>query len=258
MEPPVTADNSLSLFVSPHFDDAALSCGGTVALAARAGGARVVTVFAGEATSGLNEFAQFQHQRWGTGEDAVGERQREDLAAMRQLGAESSWLDFPDAIYRERLYVSDEDLFGPVKAEDMETAMAVVDEIVVMAGATQPARIYLPLAVGGHVDHRICRMAARGLLDAGHAVWLYEDFPYAATPGAVDQAVGSFDLPLTPSVVDVSEVLGIRLAAIEAYASQLPTIFRNYGPYYEVIWSYAQAVLAQPDRFGERFWQVRP
>src|SRR5579883_373196 len=107
-----------SLFVSPHFDDVALSCGGTVAREARDGRALVVTVFAGEPADTLTSFAEFQHRRWGALDDAVATRRREDRAAMEALGADYHWLDFPDAIYRGDLYRSDEDLFGSVKAPD--------------------------------------------------------------------------------------------------------------------------------------------
>ena len=71
-----------ALFLSPHFDDVALSCGGTVALAAADGPTHVVTVFAAQPPGDLNDFARFQHDRWGTREDTVNRRREEDGVDM--------------------------------------------------------------------------------------------------------------------------------------------------------------------------------
>src|SRR5262252_6924938 len=51
---PVSARVTTALFLSPHYDDVALSCGGTVAQTADAGThALIVTIFGGEAATAL-------------------------------------------------------------------------------------------------------------------------------------------------------------------------------------------------------------
>src|SRR5262249_52194579 len=154
---------------------------------------------------------------------------------MEILGSDYRWLEFPDAIYRGDLYLSDEDLFGAVKDGDAAVATAVATAIAGLVEETCAPRVYLPLAVGGHVDHRICRAAATAL---PVEVLLYEDFPYTATPGAVEEAVRSSGLSLKPELVDVSDAIDRRLAAIGAYPSQIPTIFRHYGPFERVVREY--------------------
>jgi LmbE family N-acetylglucosaminyl deacetylase len=222
-----------------------------VALLAGAGTVLVATIFAGAPAGDLNPFARFQHDRWGTGDRAVDERRAEDARAMGILGASYRWLEFPDAIYRGDLYLSDEDLFGAVKAGDAVVASAVATAIAALAAETLAPRVYLPLAVGGHVDHRICRAAASAL---PAEVFLYEDFPYAATPGAVDEAVQASGLSLTPELVDVTNAIDRRLAAIGAYPSQIPTIFRHYGPFEQVVREYAVQCAGTANRYVERTW----
>jgi LmbE family N-acetylglucosaminyl deacetylase len=246
---------ALHLFVSPHYDDVALSCGGLVARLASFGErVRVVTVFGGAPPDELSPFAQFQHDRWGTGDAAVDRRRAEDARAMAILGAGYAWLDFPDAIYRGDLYLSDEQLFGSVNPTDLPLAAAVVAAIVAEADAAE--QVYLPLAVGGHVDHRICRDAWHDLIGRGVGVRFYEDFPYAADAGAVDAALRGSSLLLAPELADVSDFLERRLAAVAAYASQLPTIFRHYGDPDDVTRRYSSALADRSGRYIERVWRV--
>src|SRR5581483_1203116 len=97
------AEGYQHVFVEPHFDDVALSCGGSVlAYAARGEAVLVVTIFAGNpgAAADVTAFAAGQHARWGAAHDPIAERQREQRAALARLGAD--WLPLPwqDAIYR--------------------------------------------------------------------------------------------------------------------------------------------------------------
>ncbi len=248
---PVAAD---ALFVSPHLDDVALSCGGTVALEARRGGALVVTVFAGRPGEALNAFARFQHERWGHLDDAVGERRREDAAAMAVLGARFTWLEFPDAIYRGNLYLSDDELFGPVKSEDAPIADGIIETLGGLIRSVRPSRIYLPLGAGEHVDHQICSALEARLRTLGLDVLFYEDFPYAATPDAVEKRVARWMDRLRPLVVSIGETIETRLAAIRCYRSQLSTIFRHYGQPDDVVREFARSVGAGD--YAERFWQI--
>ena len=109
------------LYLSPHFDDVALSCGGMVAQQAAKGWlVEVATVFAAGPAQGaeLSAFARWQHQRWGASEEAVQRRGEEDAAALARLGARAHRLPFPDAVYRGSQYTSDEELFGEVASAD--------------------------------------------------------------------------------------------------------------------------------------------
>ncbi len=254
-----------AVFLSPHFDDVALSCGGTAALAAQTGRALVVTVFAGQPNADLSDFARFQHQRWGTDHAAVDLRRQEDVAAMAALGVDYRWWAFSDAIYRGTQYLSDEDLFGVVKPGDEALVKAVAVEIAALCQDVQPRHLYVPLAVGGHVDHRVCLASIGTLGQLAPSVRAYEDFPYllhdpdfrkAPIPRAVTTAAATVPRArhVAPVCQDVTDVLDRRLAAIRAYTSQVATIFRHVPEWERHLREYAGGLGSAPGRFAERFW----
>jgi LmbE family N-acetylglucosaminyl deacetylase len=252
----LSGDRITALFLSPHFDDVALSCGGTVVQAAASGRATVATIFGGQPAGGLNAFAEFQHDRWGALGNAVDLRREEDLAALRALGASPSWLDFPDAIYRDDLYLSDDELFGPVKSGDVETSKSVCQAIAHLIDTSGSEVVYAPLGVGGHVDHLLTRDAAVNARHAGVELLLYEDLPYAAAEGAVGRWRARLPLRLSPLLVDVTAEIDARIRAIAAYRSQLPTIFRHHGHWESVVRAYASDLSGASDRYCEHVWRV--
>ena len=92
------------IYLSPHLDDAVLSCGGRIWQQARAGGrVLVVTVFASPPAPGapLSPFARSLHARWGHPAGAVARRQEEDRAAVAILGAQAVHWPYADCIYRQ-------------------------------------------------------------------------------------------------------------------------------------------------------------
>src|SRR5438874_5811424 len=93
----------LAIFLSPHFDDIALSCAGMAARLSRMGArCMAITVFTAPALASepLSPYAQWLHGQWesasGTGGDKqpINEvRREEERQAMRLLGLEYVWLD---------------------------------------------------------------------------------------------------------------------------------------------------------------------
>jgi LmbE family N-acetylglucosaminyl deacetylase len=171
------------IYLSPHLDDVALSCGGLVWEQGRAGGkVSIWTVCAGDPPVGpLSPFAETLHARWETGREAAASRRREDLASCAVLGATAWHLAVPDCIYRRSsadgraLYASEAALFGEVDPEEQ----ALVDSLRAELAKRLPAEAHLvcPLGIGGHVDHRLTRRVAEEL---GRPLWYYADYPYVA------------------------------------------------------------------------------
>jgi LmbE family N-acetylglucosaminyl deacetylase len=160
------------IFLSPHLDDAVFSCPARI-LAEVCGGAEVIiaTVFT---RCGLHHAARSEYQR----------RRREDQAAARVLGARPCWLGMRDAPFRHPLYHSFQNIvFGTAEGE--ETPFAALDlKLLALIAKFQPVRLYIPLGVGGHIDHRLTFAAASRLFVTARKIF-YEERPYAFVGHAV-------------------------------------------------------------------------
>ncbi|GAP11501.1 uncharacterized proteins, LmbE homologs [Bellilinea caldifistulae] len=170
------------VFLSPHLDDAVLSCGGLIyELIQNGEKVEICTICAGDPPPGeLSPLAEMLHQRWGvTAAQSQATRRNEDLAACQVLGATPFHLDIPDCIYRrnpntgEPLITANEALFQPLPAVEYPLAAQLAQQL---AGHIPTAsRIVCPLTLGGHVDHHLTRTAAEQL---GRPLWYYADYPY--------------------------------------------------------------------------------
>lgn len=173
------------IYLSPHLDDAALSCGGLIWEQTQAGETvSIWTVCAGDPPAGpLSFYAEALHARWNTGRDAVARRRLEDIAACELLCASHHHLLLPDCIYRRGvhrqasqnfLYTSETSLFGPVNPAESGLIQELSADLLRMLPAG--SQLVCPMALGGHADHRLTRAAAENL---GQGLWYYADFPYA-------------------------------------------------------------------------------
>lgn len=221
------------IFLSPHYDDIALSCGGTAALLARAGRTPEIALIFGDhpdPAEPMTDFAVMMHRTWGMSAEQVvaGRRSEEQIAALT-LGACDRFLPFRDAIYRGSRYTSDDHLFGDIHPDEVDLPSAILQHIGLERTPPANIRIYAPLAIGNHVDHQHAERAGALLAERGYAVWFYEDLPYALRPENVERLRPLLDPALAPRVrVDVSGVWTTKLDAIMAYPSQLSTIFEQY------------------------------
>ena len=183
-----------ALFLQPHYDDVALSCGATVAAWAAAGSQpRMVTVFASELVEGMvGEFAERKHSRWNVSDlDAVpATRRSEDERAAAALGCSVRWLGLPDAIYRGDRYTSDASLYGAPHPEELPLADHLAEELLRLPEWRPGSDVFVSLGVGDHVDHQLVFEAGRRLAQRGVRVWAYEDLPYGIhTPRRWDRAL---------------------------------------------------------------------
>ena len=206
------------LALSPHLDDAAFSCGGTLAMLAQAGWHVTVTTLFTQSVPNPNRFALACQLDKGLGADVdyMALRRTEDAAAMRTLG-----VSFMHAALREaphRGYESAEALFGPPSAGDTIGTIlrSVIDDQIFQI---KPDFIFAPQAIGGHVDHVQVVRALEGMDRS--LVW-WQDFPYTirSTAPAEPFAVKMRTLPIRSVRLDKSAIMS-REAACLAYASQL-------------------------------------
>jgi LmbE family N-acetylglucosaminyl deacetylase len=178
------------IYLSPHLDDAAFSCGGLIWEQTQAGlEVQIWTICAGDPPQGsISPFAEALHERWESGADAGPLRRQEDLLACKILGAAGRHMPIPDCIYRrqketgEHLYASEEALFGELHPSENELVESLADSLreTVLSGSSETVNLVCPFGLGGHVDHQLTRAAAERVSCSAPdwAIWYYADFPY--------------------------------------------------------------------------------
>jgi LmbE family N-acetylglucosaminyl deacetylase len=264
-----------AIYLSPHLDDAAFSCGGQIFMQTSAGQSiLVVTVTAGDLPAeSTSELAQIIHDRWQLAEDIVARRRAEDALACRLLGADYIHWDFSDCIYRgdpetgEPLYATGDALFGEVHPADE----SFLDQLVYRMSDLPPHnRLFLPLAAGHHVDHQLTRAAGERCFGTKRVLY-YEDYPYVRNEEALRAVLQTRANPnhsnrWKPQAIGLNEAaLEAKVAAVLAYESQLSTFFTGSPDVEHQIRAFAQKVLAESAEAAthtgdipagaERIWQ---
>ena len=242
--------------LSPHLDDAALSCGGELIMARQAGlRTLVVTVCTAvpPETQNYSALAVEFHAEWGLDHaEAVTVRHGEDRKAMGVLGVDSIWLNFDDAIYRmPNDYYSRETLFATPHAADT-LARDLTPVLRDITARVQAPRWLVPAGVGMHVDHLNVLAAAETVLPKG-VLSLYEEVPYALTPEflATRRALIHPILHTT----DIGPALAAKIAAVQCYDSQMAALFGDPETVGQQLTSYHRDIGAGAP--AER-WYTRP
>jgi LmbE family N-acetylglucosaminyl deacetylase len=246
------------LFVSPHLDDIALSCGGYVHRLAHSGEqVLIATLCTADVPAGqaLSPAAQHEHWQWQLGEQPYQFRRQEDARMVAVLGAQPVHLGLLDAIYRHDddsapLYEGKQFMAGQVHAWDWaHTLPLALSALQGVREAYHPQRVFCPLTAGGHVDHIIARQAVEQVWDAQTLAY-YEDYPYAQKDATALGKLLSQGQAWRPLLVDLSEEeIATRIAAIQCYQSQLFAVFGDASTMPVRVREY----IARTG--GERYWE---
>ncbi len=214
------------IYISPHLDDAILSCGGMIWQQVQRGDrVQIWTACAKENPyPQLSEYAQTLHDRWQTGDETVSIRRKEDEAACNIIGAQCRHLFFYDCIYRQfpdgsPIVTCDIELFIPPENSELNEAQTIL--MPALNSIPGDARVVGPLSMGGHRDHRLVRT----LLEEQFPDLLYfADYPYIAL----------YDLDITQWTQEMSVGYDISVTeaglqswqdAIAQYASQISSFW---------------------------------
>jgi len=253
------------IYLQPHYDDAVFSCGGSIALQASTGQkVLIVTVFGGAppAAGAVSPLAlELQRNQWRLGDDpaaVVRQRQHEDANAANLLGADTLWLDYPDAIYRGEpaYYSSEESLFGMVHPAEQKLDEALEADFLTMHARAPLAVLYAPLGIGHHVDHQLCCSAADRLAQRKISVKFYEDFPYVTQSQALNARRDELQIMMEPEIVEVSGLIGLREEAMAQYASQISQQFGSRERLHQMLRDYVTSIRrTYPGIEIERFWR---
>jgi len=220
------------IYLSPHFDDAVLSCGGLIWKQVQGcDEVEVWTIFGGDPPENqqLSMFARVLHYRWGIPEDSVEIRREEDKKALSCLGVNLKHFKFIDCIYRkdsasgEFLYEDMEKISASEEVKEIELMKQIELELANLKNVD--AKIVAPFGVGNHVDHRIIHEISRGLrID----MMYYLDFPYVFTGKDHESEHRLTDMEhINHKLDDVS----IRkwIDAISFYGSQISSFWESEG-----------------------------
>lgn len=212
--------------VSPHLDDGVFACG---AFLGAHPGSVVVTLFAGHPAPGpVTEWDR--SSGFGPGDDVIGRRREEDLAALTRLGARHRWLEFLDAQYGAP---------APPAALAAALEQALVEE--------RARTVLIPLGLF-HDDHRAAHAAGLAVA-CRRPEWswfAYEDALYRTIDGERNGRLAELaarGFQLEPATLAVQPEL--KPEAVACYRSQLRALSTPGRP--------GTADVAAP----ERFWRIR-
>lgn len=253
------------VYLSPHLDDAVLSCGGAIHRHTAAGEpALIITIFAGEAGADVefSPFALVQHGYWSHPPRPMTLRRAEDAAALALLGARGLYLDYLDAIYRtdtggQWLYAGLEALFGEVHPADpvaLDGAKGLADRLAGLAPPQDHMVVYAPLGAGHHIDHQLTHIAARQLLDRGYRLAFYEDLPYAEQPEALEAALAAAEGWRAESIPLNAADVTAKVSALSYYRTQMPVLFGGAEAMPSRVWSFAASRSSESGLVEQVWW----
>jgi LmbE family N-acetylglucosaminyl deacetylase len=267
-----TASKPRALVLSPHPDDAVLSCWSVLTGSADT---LVLNLFAGVPPAGT---ALTSWDRITGAADARAralERVAEDRDALGAAGCGSANLDFPN----DELWSTSRDYWTlPAKllnrvAPHVLAARRRRQRLrllmpAVLEHVTPEVEIYAPAAVGGHADHRLARDIAWDLLRRGRAVHFYADQPYCTALGWPHWVTGAARDPnldvdahwntfLGESEVDFSRLERRVERLSDADRQQKISALRRYLTQFAGLNAGAGGVLENSDLIGwEVFWHA--
>jgi LmbE family N-acetylglucosaminyl deacetylase len=256
------------LFLSPHLDDAILSCGGAIhGLTWSGERVIVVTAMAGEPLAPLPDTPVLRALRATWDAHPLRTRRAEDAQAARTLGAQVYHLPLTECAFRTTvcgagdsiaLYPEHDSPFADVNRAD--------DARVTLFETRLPfenvAAIYAPMGIDPHVDHRLVRdwaLVLTGALDAPPLV-LYEEFPQARNPALAARAHDYYrrQLPALALQAEITplnaDTVSAKLRAIACYRSHLGVLWRDAAEMERLARDYMSAVGSGTP--AERYWRV--
>lgn len=208
-----------ALFISPHLDDAAFSCGGTIAALADENWRTILcTIFTRSVIypSGFALACQTD-KNLAADVDYMKLRRQEDCRAAKILNAaDVVHLNFLEAPHRG--YESAAELFAGVKTGD-RIWQPVAEHLALLGEIHQPELVFAPQGLGNHVDHLQTIRAVLNVFSSGQTFW-YRDTPYA-----IRQPDAGYSDLLSSEIVktfrDVTLYFEQKIRACAAYQSQI-------------------------------------
>jgi LmbE family N-acetylglucosaminyl deacetylase len=222
--------------ISPHLDDAVLSCARFIAAHS---GVTVVTVFAGNPPAYPSPQRLWDAQSgFAPDDDVMAARRTEDATALAVLAARPVHLNFIEHTYLPNDTPVAPDVIAPVLGETLRDL--------------QPTLVVAPFGLANpdhDVTHKAC-MLARDALGDDVSWWCYEDTGYKHIPGMLAWRVSRLfrrNLWPTPVCPPVDEDNARKMKAVNCYPSQMHALDDD--------WNIREKLASPP---SEQYWRLAP
>jgi LmbE family N-acetylglucosaminyl deacetylase len=256
------------VILSPHLDDAALSCAGLLDfLSTRQAGALVISIYCGNPPAVKSSDGTLRTpQRKGHVNPRL--RRLEDRAAMHASNTDFAHLSFPDNIYRRSpttdqfIYRHARERWSAPRVDDMghvEELYLVLRRLSLNLGRML---LISPMGIGQHVDHTIVARVALRLAEQGASLLFYEDFPYVVNPTIGsgmndDPRQALLRLDRAPSACLALPVnVDAKAALIGHYSTQIPALFQDEAGLHQAL--QVRQHEGQPSEFYWKTRELRP
>ena len=222
--------------MSPHLDDAVLSCSGLLTVLSKKTEVTVITLFTHVSYPNTFSAKRFLQKCQTTDlQQLFKDRRYEDVVTVTSLGVKAHHLGYEDgtwrklnkvSIFREKVGLFIPEVLhryptflrikrGKMHREDQELILEIRDKLKSIVGNN--VVFFAPLAIGGHIDHIITREVAS--LFPNTIFW--SDFPYNLTAKPDDSFLKQKGLKRFIFKTQQS----VRERAIKGYLSQLSLLF---------------------------------
>ena len=233
------------VFISPHLDDAILSCAGLISFLVEQGKkVEICNVFTSindknmELSEVVKEYiAEDLHENINNVnrkkcDEWIRLRQSEDEEACSLLKCCKRNLGYIDAIFRMKsewyIYDTEEKLFAGKTINDEK--LLKKELILKLSDICKDFdKCIFPMAVGNHVDHRIIYEVGLEIQKNNYNVSYYYEIPYSLIPSSLFTNVEK---------MDISKYLDLKINAVSKYTSQLQGLFGTKVITKEVIPNY--------------------
>lgn len=220
-------------FISPHLDDAALSCGGLLAELSTKTDVTVITVFTTARPSHYTLSAKkaLKDSSYATASKLYKARREEDIKAFEDLPITLTHLNEEESLYRLKAHPSDlESLIGQfipefvhvyptyalhiakgkISSDDQPLIERISDKLKTLI--PEGSVVFAPEGIGNHIDHLVVKNSVKNVFEP--VLWL--DQPYLIREKLLHIPEHFTEFPVNQ--MEKHKIL-------KAYTSQMPLLF---------------------------------
>ena len=232
------------LIVSPHLDDAVLSCGDLInKLINKSYKVDVITVFSkDEKKENLSNAAKKFHNNCFLPSNPMVERKKEDKKAHDYLKCKSYYMDFLECLYRKHnnkhLYPNLDNIYH-LEKDDKKIISDIEKELIKIVNNYDI--ILAPLGLGGHADHIACNKAINNIRNSIKGkLYFYEEVAYVCYYYRENKK-SNWGEGLSNTLIKISDKdFNKKIESILMYRSQLRILWSDYNQMYNDLDSFSK------------------